>query len=292
MRVTQNEIYRNFVSDIERFNENLYTISRQVSSGKKLTQLKDSPAGAAKLVSLTELKAEIDQYNFNTDAGTFSLQTADSALNEVNNLVTSIYAEGSRTASETVNQDARAATASVIRTLRDQILSLANTQVDGRYIFAGTRTDSAPYILNGDSVTYQGDNNVNTVTVDDGTEVNQYVQASGAFNSIFGVINSLLTGLTNNDAPGIRAALGQFSAALSALGQVRADVGANLSLLQRIKSDLDSRTTDLQKQQSQIQDADMAQAVVQLQQTQTALSAAVTAAGSVLPQRNLFDILG
>jgi flagellar hook-associated protein 3 FlgL len=292
MRVTQNEIYQNFISDIERYNENLNIISKQVSSGKKLNQLKDSPVGVAKLVSLTDQKAEIDQYSFNTNAGTLTFQTADSALNEVNNLITSVYSEGSQAASDSVNQDARATIASDIRALRDQILSLANTEVNGRYIFAGTKTDSAPYALNGDSVTYQGDDSVNTITVDDGTEVNQNVPASGAFDSIFGAINSLLTGLTNNDVTGMRAALGQFSAALSALGQVRGQVGANLSLLQTVKSELDSRTTGLQQQQSQVQDADMARAVVQLQQTQTALNAAVTAAGSVLPQRNLFDILG
>jgi flagellar hook-associated protein 3 FlgL len=292
MRVTQSEIYRNFLSDIERFNENLNSISRQVSSGKKLNQLKDSPAGAAKLVSLTDLKAEIDQYSFNIDAGTYSLQTADSALNEVNNLVTSIYAKGSNAASESVNDDARAPIAFEIRTLRDQILSLANTQANGRYIFAGTKTASAPYVLSGDTVTYQGDANVNTVTVDNGTEVNQNVQASGAFSSIFSAIDSLLTGVTGNDVAGIRAALGQFSAALSALGQVRGVIGANLSLLQDIKPELDSRSIDLKQQQSQVQDANMAEAAVQLQQNQTALNAAVTAAGSLLPQRNLFDILG
>lgn len=292
MRVTQDDIYRNFISGIEGFNENLNTISRQVSSGKKLNQLKDSPAGVAELVSLTDQEAKTDQYSFNTNAETYTLQTADSALNEVNNLVTSIYTAGSQAASDSVGQDTQATIASEIRTMRDQILSLANTQANGLYIFAGTKTDSAPYVLNGDTVTGPGDDNVNTVTVDDGTEVNQIVPASGAFNSIFSAINSVLTSVTANDVPGIQTALGQFSAALSALGQVRGGVGANLSLLQRVTSDLQSRTTALQQQQSQVQDADMAQAVVQLQQTQTALSAAETAAGSFFSQRNLFDILG
>jgi len=292
MRVTQSEIYRNFVTDIERFNENLNTISRQVSSGKKLNQLKDSPAGVAELVSLTDQKAEIDQYSFNTNAQTYTLQTADSALNAVNNLVTSIYTDGSEAASESVTQDARATIASEISALRDQVLSLANTQVNGRYIFAGTKTDSAPYVLNGGTVTYQGDDNVSTVTVDDGTEVNQNVPASGAFSSMFGAIDSLLASVTANDLPGIKTALGQFSAALSALGQVRGQVGANMSLLQTVTSELQSRTTALQQQQSQVQDADMATAVVQLQQTQTALSAAEAAAGSFFSQRNLFDIIG
>ena len=53
MRVTQSEIYRNFVADLEKLNSNLGSISRQFSSGKKVTRLSDSPSASAVLVSLS-----------------------------------------------------------------------------------------------------------------------------------------------------------------------------------------------------------------------------------------------
>ncbi len=277
MRVTQNEIYRTFVSDIERFNDNLNTISQQVSSGKKLTALTDSPAGVAKLVSLTDQKAEIDQYNFNTDAETLTFQTADSTLNEMNNLLTSIYTNGSEAASGATTQATRTTIANQIDALNQQILSLQQTQANGRNIFS---------------------DDPSKVTVADNVEVDLNVHASDAFNQISDAVNSLLNALQTStgdptaDSQNIRSALGKFSAALSSLGLVRGKVGANLSLLQNIKSDLQSGATDLQKQQSDVQDADMAQAVVQLQQTQTALNAGLTAGGALFSQRNLFDILG
>jgi flagellin-like hook-associated protein FlgL len=65
-----------------------------------------------------------------------------------------------------------------------------------------------------------------------------------------------------------------------------------MNALDSAKSILDSRETTLKEQRSKIEDVDMAKAVVQLNQTQTALQAAMSAGASALQQSNLFDILG
>ena len=99
MRITNSEMYRNFLSDIQTLNERLNNAGRQLSSGKKLTYLKDSPSGSAELISLSERASEIEQYKSNIDTGMYFLRVAESALNEVHNLVASIYAKGSQAAS-------------------------------------------------------------------------------------------------------------------------------------------------------------------------------------------------
>jgi len=90
MRITQSETCRNFASDLETLNDVYYKISRQVSSGKRLTQLSDSPEGSADLLSLTDLATDIDQFRSSADTVSYFLGTADSVLNEVNNLFTSV----------------------------------------------------------------------------------------------------------------------------------------------------------------------------------------------------------
>ena len=292
MWITQSGAYRNFISNLETLNETLNRISQQVSSGKKLNELHDSPAGSAELLSLTDLASEIDQFRSSAGTVLYYLQTADSVLNEVHNLITSVYAKGSQAANGTVGEDARAALATEIRSLRDQILSLANTQTKGRYIFAGSMVASAPFEITGDSVSYQGNADINSIFVDQGTQVQPGVSGSEAFNSAFAAIESLLSAVDANDVSAIQASLGQFAAALSGLGQARGKIGANLNLLQSVQTRLDVRETSLKEHRSRIEDADMASAVIQLNQAQTALQAALSAAGSILPQRNLFDILG
>jgi flagellar hook-associated protein 3 FlgL len=292
MRVTQFEMYRNFLSDIENLNSSLSKASRQVSSGKKLNQLSDSPAGSADLVSLTEQSLRIDLYRSNADTGSYFLGVADSALNEVNNLVTSVYTTGSQATSDTITDDVRTTLAAEVRSLRDQILSLANTEVRGRYIFAGSQVTSTPFALSDGSIHYQGDGDVSSIRVDDALEVELGIPGSTAFNDVFASIDALLTGMDAHDLSGIKAALDQFAGALSQLGQARGQIGAKLNLLENVKSTLDSQEIALKSRRSQIEDADMSKAVVQLNQTQTALQAAISAGATAFTQRNLFDILG
>jgi flagellar hook-associated protein 3 FlgL len=292
MRITQSEISRNFLADLGSLNGDLASLSRQVSSGKRLTDHKDSPAGSAELVFVAKSEGEIDQYRFNSDAGTLYLGVADSTLNEVNNLFTSVYAKGSQAASESINDDARAALAQEVRSLREQIVSLANSQVNGRYLFAGSAGSSAPFSLEGDAVVYNGDDAASSIRVDAGLDVPMSFAGSEVFNSVFGVIDALLAGIGSNDVAAIKESLEEFSSALSGLSQVRGRIGAHMGTLESVKARLDTRETSLKEQRSRIEDADMAQAVVQLNQTQTALDAAMSAGASVLQQSNLFDILG
>jgi flagellar hook-associated protein 3 FlgL len=292
MRVTQSQIYRNFASDLEALNEGFNKFSRQVSSGKQLTRLSDSPAGSAELISLTDLKSDIDQYRSSTDTASYFLKVADSALNEVNSLTSSIYSKGSEAATETVDQNARATIAIDIRSLRDQILSLANTEAKGRHLFAGSAVTAAPFVIAGDAVSYQGDNDINGIRVDEGTEVQQGVSGSAAFSAVFSSIESLLTAIDSNDVSAIGTALGQFTSAMSELGQARGKIGANLNLLENVQNRLDTRETNSAERRSQIEDADMTEAVVKLGEAQNALETALSAGGSLLSQSNLFDILG
>jgi flagellar hook-associated protein 3 FlgL len=292
MRVAQSEIYRTLLSDFASLNEDLSKVSSQISSGKSLNHLKDSPAGSAALVSLAKLDADVDQYLSNTDAGSLYMGIADSALNEAANLVTSIYSKGSQAVSETITDETRSIIAGEVRSLREQIVSLANSEVRGRYIFAGSMVTEPPFVIEGDNVTYRGDSRVNTLSVDIDMDVQMNFSGEDVFGPVFEAINSLLTALDGNDMDAVQTALNQFTPSLSAFSLARAQVGSSMNALENVQARLHARETSLAAQRSKIEDTDMAQAAVQLQQTQTALDAAVSAASSILTQRNLFDILG
>jgi flagellar hook-associated protein 3 FlgL len=273
-------------------NETYNRISRQVSSGKAITQLSDAPAACADLLSLTDLAANIDQYQSSAETVSYFLSTADSALNEVNNLVTSVYSKGSQATSEVTGDEARATLAQEIRSLRDQILSLANSQVKGRYIFGGGTFDSEPFTISGDTVSYGGDSDVNTVRVEEGTEVRTGIAGSEAFTAIFDTIGSLLTAIDANDTSAIGTALTQFKSAYSELGLARGKIGGAMNTIENVQSRLVEQETNLKARRSQIEDVNMAEAVVQLSQAKSTLNAALSAGSSILSQRNLFDILG
>jgi len=290
MRVTDSISYRNFLTGLDALNSQMETANQQISTGKKLLSLKDSPSGSAEVVKLRAQLSGLDQYQSNNDSGTAYLSMTDTALNSLNNILTSIFTTGSGVASDTSTAAIRTSTAAEVRSLRDHVLSLANTEVGGHYIFAGSQTLSTPFTIAGDTVTYHGDPAVNSIEVAEGVRVNQNVPGSTAFQGAFNTINALLTALDGNDTAAIQAALGQFSSALTGISQIRAQVGSALGRLADLKSALSSEKTSLTARQSQIEDANQAEAVTKLTQTQTAIQASLKAQ-TVIQQYNLFDFL-
>jgi flagellar hook-associated protein 3 FlgL len=291
MRVTQMQSDRTFLTNIDRLNSNLELVNQQVSSGKKLLSLKDSPSASAELVGLSAQLVDIDQYQANADAGSLYLGVADSALSSVHTLVTTIFTKGSAATSNILDPTERAALAGEIRSLRDEVLSLANSETQGRYIFAGSASNAPAFTITGDTVTYQGDQVFNAISVGDGVTVPQGFAGDSVFSPVFATINQLLTAVDGGDAAGMQTALSQFSTTLGGLNTFRVQLGVSQNTILDLKNEQDAAETSIISRQSSLQDADMAQAVTQLQQIQTALQAALTAR-SIIQQKSLFDYLG
>jgi len=291
MRVTQSSMYRSFLANVENLSSEMADLSQKVSTGSKLSHLSDSPSGSSEFLGLRTELAKIDQYKTNGNSSAFFLGVTDSVLNSLHNVATSIYVLGSQAASNLNSPDVRASVAQEIRSLRDQVFALANTEARGRHIFAGSRIDAPAFTISGDTVTYQGDTEVNGIVIDEGLAVEQNVVGSSVFSPIFDRINALLTALDNGDLTAIQGALNDFSSGLEEVSRTRARVGSNLKRLEDSQVELGTRETIVRTRQSRIQDVDLAEAVVQLNQIQTALKAALSAQ-SIVQQNNLFDFIG
>ncbi len=290
MRVTQNLSNRNFLYNVENLNSMLQDASQQVSTGKKINHLEDSPSGSAELVELRDQNAQIDQYRTNSDAGTFLLSLNDSILTSVHDIVTTVYTRGSEAASTYNDANSRATLSQEIRSLRDQLLSLANTESRGRYIFSGSEVTQPAFTIAGDTATYQGDDVVNKVKVGDSLEVQVNLQGESVFQPVFDNIKDLLTALDANDQAGIQTALNRFSTTLGGLNQYRGQVGLDLSRLQNRATELDSLSTSVKTRQGHVEDTNMPEAITRLSQVQTAIQAALTAQSSTT-KRSLFDFM-
>jgi len=291
MRVADATGYRSLLDSLNMLNERLEQAAREVSSGKRLTRPQDSPSESAEVVRLAARMDQIDQYRSNVDNGGFFLRVTESALDMVHNLATTVFERGSAAANSFNDAGVLQTLAAEIRSLRDEMLSLANTQVRGRHIFAGSRVTSPAFAVAGDTVSYQGDGLVNTIRIADGLEVRQNITGDTAFGDLFARIEELLSAIGGGDPAAIRTALNSFGATFSALGQVRTRLGVDLGKLQDSELQLQVQRTDILTRKAHIEDADMAEAITRLNQARTALEATLKA-GALVRQRNLFDYLG
>lgn len=106
------------------------------------------------------LKLEYDVYGLNqsidiaNDANTNTLHT-DKSLSEISKALDDFKTKLIQAGNDIHSQTSREAIANDMQSIRDHILSIANTSIGGEYIFAGSRVDIKPF---NDDGTYNGNN--------------------------------------------------------------------------------------------------------------------------------------
>ncbi len=291
MRIGDAASYRNVLANLGMLNERMENATMQVSSGKRLTRPSDSPSESAEVTHLKGQLIRIDQYRTNVDSGRFYLRIAETALSSVHDGLTAVFMRGSQAGSNFNDPTALAALASEIRAIRDQIFELANSHIQGRYLFAGSMVHQPAFAISGDTVSYRGDNAVNTVEISGGLQVEQNISGSAVFDPVFENIRLLLDGIDRDDKTAIQAALDRFKQTFAAVGTVRSRLGVELAKLENVEIHLQAREESLVLRKARIEDANMAEAISRINQTQAALNAAFQV-GSLVRRRSLFDYLG
>ncbi len=262
-----------------------------MTTGNKINQLSDDPAGSADIVRLTANKSEIDQYTNNASAAQNRLQTTDSVLSNVQNVVQRVIALG-----EGALTDPSASLPSVpeIMSLRDQLVSTANTAFQGTYLFGGTVADKPPYVVQPDqSVTYQGNSEAVQVQVGRASTLQVQVPGDQAFSgsvNVFDSVKKLSDAIQAGDKTAIQTEVNNLQQYFDSVSAVRSQVGALINTAQNAQSDLQSYELARASDQSRIQSADLAKASTDLTQAATSLQAAM-AAGARISQLSILDFL-
>jgi len=291
MRITTDSGYRNLLQDIQRIAERMQTAQNQVSSGKKVNRPSDNPSAAADVVNIDSKRASNAQYLENAATAQSRLQIADSTLDGAERVSERIRSLALLAVS---SNSSASSTVEEVSLLRDQMLSYANTVFDGQFIFAGSNSDTAAYVKATDgTVTYAGDSNAMKLQTGRASTLQTQIPGSQVFSGsvdIFSTLTSLVTAMNSGDRNGIRtqvARLEQFSQTVST---ARTKLGGLINGAASAQSDL--RQADLAETAhlSQLQDADLAQALSEFTQSQTALQAA-TAVGARVSSLSLLDYL-
>ncbi|WP_035350505.1 flagellar hook-associated protein FlgL [Edaphobacter aggregans] len=275
-------------------------LASQLSSGLRVGALSDDPGAAAQSVQLRSQIARVDTYIQTAASQSSMLQVTGSTLGEVVSQLTSAISLAVQGANGTQNASNLQAITQQLTGVRDQVLALANTSYQGRYLFAGSQGSIIkPFSLDTTTtpatVTYSGDAVVQSIETPGGQQIQVNLPGSSIFGSgtsgALGALNQLIADFTS----GVPAAnLAADNAALtSALGQVstqRSVLNSSLSTIQSTSNYAQTQEAQLKAQQSTLVAADPATVATQLKSTQVqyqALLSVVTA----LQKVNLFDYL-
>lgn len=268
---------------------------QEVSTGKKLNVPADDPAGMALLVQNKAQQADCDQYTQNIATLQSSMQTADSALNNVITQLNRAVTLGVEGANGTFSDADRNAIAAEVSDIKSQVLSLANTTFNGSYLFGGTATNQKPFVVDASAVsgvTYAGNSNTYHVPIGEGLDVAANVPGDSLFlssNDVFSALQGLISSLQSGS--GIDTATGAVRDAFNHVSAVRVTYGTTMSQLQQQGSFVSNTKLQFQNQENSLSSVDMAEAISRLTNAENARNAALAAAGQI-GRTSLLDYLG
>ncbi|MBS3984567.1 MAG: flagellar hook-associated protein FlgL [Selenomonadales bacterium] len=300
MRISNATLRNNVMRNLQLSLRELERTQRQMASGKAISQPSDSPVGIAKLLGVNSVLAESSQLQINVRDGLAWLNLTDTTLDTVGEAFHRARELALAGANGTMPQEARAYNATEVDQLLRHVVALANTSLDGtRSIFGGAHHGGVPFVV---SVRPDGlVDTINPASSDAGQGVVNYeiirgidMQVNtegydlffdgGLFDSLLAVRDGLLgTG-------DLQTALANLDAAFNTLLDERAVVGARHNRLQMTEQRYEAQHVTLTELKSQIEDIDMAEAIMNFNTREHVYQAAL-AAGARVMQPTLLDYL-
>jgi flagellar hook-associated protein 3 FlgL len=279
--------------DISRLRE-------QLTTGRRVNRPSDDPDAFAVAEQMKRLGGELERHEASIEAARPWVDQTQETLNRMADLFARAQEEGVQAANNTLSSADRDAIAESLRSLRDEVVDQLNATHNGEYLFAGTRTNDAPFDAGS---TPPGQPTTSYADIDDprtrpigpnqdlavnitGAELHQM----GGGETITGALNDLIDRVENDDLTGIQTQLDTIEKARDHVVDKGAKAGTIGRRLTTAKEQLETTRLTVEERRSEAEDTDFLETVSSLQQTQTQLQAALRATASTL-QTSLVDFL-
>lgn len=211
------------------------------------------------------------------------LEAVDGVLGEANGVITRAFELATLGANDTLSASDRATLAQEVSVLRDQLLALANTEIDGEHIFGGLATDRDPFDSDG---AFVGSTTLREMEVGPGVRVSTMLSGQEAFDSgvnAFAVLDQLEERLLADDGPGVHDLIGSIQAAGEQVAHVRSAGGATQRSLLQARAVAERTRDEAINRRSNLVEANPVEAFTELVRAQGALQQALAIAQQLPP---------
>ena len=315
MRITNKSMNINLLRNLNQGLKRYDRLSEQLVSGRKVHRPSDSPATISNIMDLNSSLIETEQYLRGAADAQSWLESTDSALDSLTNVLHRLRDIITMGANDTQDDAARFALAQEAEQLFDSIIQLGNSTHGSKYIFAGQLTTVKPFVRESDdpnsaeyfNVIYQGGyrtatgdltkvefevstNSYLTVNVADAEEVGDVVEER-LFTPILNLIKEVRENLINNNVTDLsNQNLGELEQTLDRVLRHRADVGARMARADLAEERLQDLRLNFNKLLKNVQGVDYAETIMQLKNEEHIYRTALSVGARIL-QPSLVDFL-
>lgn len=292
MRITQGMLSGNMLKNLSNSYSSLGTYMDQLTTGKKINKPSDDPVIAMQGMNYRSQVIEVEQYTRNTNEVHNWMDNSDSALDKATQALQKLRELAVQASSDTYGPEERENIMEEVKQLKEHIIDIANTKVNDKYIFNGTKTDEQPITVDDDgAMTFDYTGNPVMIEVSSNTKLQANVAGSDVFNEdLFGKIDDFIEALDSDDQSAIDDSIGTLDDGIDDVVNARADLGARMNRLDLIEDRLSTQEINATRMMSENEDVDYEKVITNLI-AQESVHRAALSAGSRIIQPTLLDFL-
>ncbi len=294
LRISDRMMSANLIFRLTQTSERLFRAQERVASGLAFTRPSQNPAGALRAAALRSNIAEMDRFLKNCDLAASWLRQTEVAVADVAEALREAKVRAVSGVNDALDDSARLALAEEIAQISETLVRAGNYHDGDRYLLAGYKLLQPPLQENPTSpppMLYQGDGGQIEMHVGRDVTVAVNLTADVVFNlngaaapgldDVFTTLQNLETALRANDHEGMESAQAALEAHLARVSALRGEIGARLQRVDFDRRRLTETRDAARSLLGETEGADMAEAVVELEQQRLAYQAAAAACGAL-----------
>ena len=298
MRVTNSMVVNNLLSNLGHNATRMSKYQNQVSTGKRIRNLSDDPIGASYSIRYATDIGKENQYMSNIESANEILTATETALTSTNEVLGRIRELTVQASGMPLSENSRQSVSVELEELKQELISLANTSYNGRYIFSGYKTDKKLMSEDGIYAIEVGDNEQINYQISE----NNVMQVNTLGTSVFGIgqkdempkmikdLEKLISAVESGTPEEISSCLTDIDDAQDIVLAQITTIGGKMNRLDLAKSRVTNNLTYLQEAQSLNDDVNVAEAITNLTAEKAVYSAALQIGATVI-QQSLIDFI-
>ncbi|MFQ5786042.1 MAG: flagellin [Alphaproteobacteria bacterium] len=253
----------------------------QISTGKKSLNYAGIFQDASRLVSLEATQTRLSHFVQNNAIIESRLETMDGAMSSVFDSLSDLRKTLVQALNDTTANDVQVG--QIAQNLLDAVTAQLNVKQNGRFLFAGSMTNTQPVTVPvpdpavfgvPDASYYNGDSVALSARIDETTTITYGITADRqAFQEAIGAFKAAIQGANTSDQGLISTALGLTTTALDKIAGFRTEIGSDLQTLDRANQRNSDFLLFVEGAVSDIENVDVPATVAKLSTEQTILQA-------------------
>ena len=300
-RISFQSVVRSAMAQVRQATTNALASQEQLATARRINRPSDAPLDAAHVQRLRAYQTRLGQYERNLNHADSEIEFAAATLMETTDLLVQAREIAVEGANAHLDAGGRRALANQVDEILDGLLTRANATFNGRYIFAGTATDTEPFEIapgaaGADEAVYHGDPNYIELPVSPRITVRTNEPGSAVFlgprpsdTSAFDALIRLrdaLRGAGGQEPARIQRevsdCIGGITEAHDRVTEAAGRLGCRAALLVSSRVSLENADLTTSELLSSLEDTNFAETAVQLYGQEAALEAAMAIAKRML----------